>query len=74
VLKQDSDGTIWAGTDGGLLRLTGDHFSRIDGTATIPAMNVHSIFRDLASRLWVGGARLIVTDGKTSTVYSLGAE
>ena len=74
VLKQDSDGTIWAGTDGGLLRLTDDHFSRIDGTATIPAMNVHSIFRDLASRLWVGGSRLIVTDGKTSTVYSLGAE
>jgi ligand-binding sensor domain-containing protein/signal transduction histidine kinase len=74
VIKQDKDGTIWAGTDGGLLRLTGDHFSRVDGTAAIPALNVHSIYRDTAGRLWVGGSRLIVTDGKTSRVYSLGAE
>jgi ligand-binding sensor domain-containing protein/signal transduction histidine kinase len=74
VIKQDSDGTIWAGTDGGLLRLTGDRFSRIDGTATIPALAVHSIFRDSAGRLWAGGSRLIVTDGKTSKVYLLGAE
>jgi ligand-binding sensor domain-containing protein/signal transduction histidine kinase len=74
VIKQDSDGTIWAGTDGGLLRLTGDRFSRVDGTASIPALAVHSIFRDSAGRLWAGGSRLIVTDGTTSRVYSLGAE
>lgn len=74
VIKQDNDGAIWAGTDGGLLRLTGDHFSRIDDTALIPAMNVHSIYRDSIGRLWAGGSRLIVTDGKTSKVYPLGAE
>jgi ligand-binding sensor domain-containing protein/signal transduction histidine kinase len=74
VIKQDDDGTIWAGTDGGLLRLSGDRFSRIDGTETIPALTVHSIFRDAAGRLWAGGSRLIVTDGKTSRVYSLGSE
>jgi ligand-binding sensor domain-containing protein/signal transduction histidine kinase len=74
VIKQDNDGAIWAGTDGGLLRLTGDHFSRIDDTAAIPSLSVHSIYRDSTGRLWAGGSRLIVTDGKTAKDYPLGAE
>jgi signal transduction histidine kinase/ligand-binding sensor domain-containing protein len=74
VLKQDTNGSIWAGTDGGLLHLTGDRFERIDGTPAIPALSVHSIYRDSAHRLWVGGSRLIVIDGTASRGYTLGTE
>ncbi len=74
VLRQDPDGTIWAGTDGGLLRLAGDRFVRVDGTAGIPELAVHSIFRDKWNRLWVGGSRLIEIDGNTARGYTLGTE
>jgi ligand-binding sensor domain-containing protein/signal transduction histidine kinase len=74
VVKQDQDGSIWTGTDGGLLRLNGDRFVRVDGTPAIPALAVHSIYCDGASRLWVGGSRLMVIDRTNSKVYSLGAE
>jgi ligand-binding sensor domain-containing protein/signal transduction histidine kinase len=74
VMMQDSDGTIWAGTDGGLLRLAGDRFVRIDHTPAFPAISVHSIYRDRAGQLWVGGSRLVRMNGDAATDYSLGAE
>jgi ligand-binding sensor domain-containing protein/signal transduction histidine kinase len=74
VLVQDPDGTIWAGADEGLLRLSGDRFGRVDGTKNIPTLSVHSIFRDRAGHQWVGGSRLLRIDGNVATPYSLGAE
>jgi ligand-binding sensor domain-containing protein/signal transduction histidine kinase len=74
VMMQDQDGTIWAGTDRGLLRLNGGRFVQVDGTASIPPIFVHSIYRDRAGHLWVGGWRLMRIDGKTGTLYSLGTE
>lgn len=74
VLVQDPDGTIWAGADEGLFRLSGERFVRVDATKTIPALSVHSIFRDRAGRLWAGGSRLLRIDGSVATPYSLGAE
>jgi ligand-binding sensor domain-containing protein len=74
VLVQDPDGAIWAGADDGLLRLSGDRFVRVDGTKNIPALSVHSIFRDRAGHQWVGGSRLLRIDGNIATSYSLGAE
>jgi ligand-binding sensor domain-containing protein/signal transduction histidine kinase len=74
VLEQDPDGTIWAGTDRGLLRLAGDRFVRIDGVGSIPPISVHAICRDSAGHLWVGGWRLMRIDGKVGALYSLGSE
>ena len=74
VIAQDPDGAIWAGTDRGLLRLDGKRFVQVDGTPSIPSISVHSICRDRAGHLWVGGWRLMRIDGKTGTLYSLGAE
>jgi len=74
VMVQDADGTVWAGTDGGLMRLSGERFERVDGTQEFPAISVHSIFRDRARHLWVGGSRLVRMEGKTAIGYSLGSE
>lgn len=74
VISQDPDGVVWAGTDRGLLRLSGDHFEQVDSTASIPPISVHSIFRDRDGHQWVGGWRLMRLEGKTGTLYSLGAE
>ena len=74
VISQDPDGTIWAGTDRGLLRRMGEHFEQVDGTASIPPISVHSIFRDRAGHEWVGGWRLMRIDGNVGTLYSLGTE
>jgi len=54
VMVQDPDGTIWAGTDGGLLRLEGSRFVRVDGTAAFPGISIHSIYRDRAGHRWAG--------------------
>jgi ligand-binding sensor domain-containing protein/signal transduction histidine kinase len=74
VLVQDPDGDLWAGTDNGLLRLSGDRFVRVDGTQAIPSLAVHSIFRDRAGHQWVGGSRLLRIDSGVATPYPLGAE
>jgi len=74
VIAQDPDGAIWAGTDRGLLRLAGERFVQVDGTSSIPPISVHSICRDHAGHLWVGGWRLMRIDGETGTLYSLGEE
>ena len=74
VIVQDGDGTMWAGTDRGLLRLDGERFVQVDGTPSVPSIFVHSICRDRAGHLWVGGWRLMRIDGKTGAFYSLGAE
>jgi len=74
VMMEDTDGSILAGADGGLYRLSGDHFVRLDGTAGFPSISVHSIYRDRAGHLWVGGSRLVKFDGKNATNQPLGAE
>jgi ligand-binding sensor domain-containing protein/signal transduction histidine kinase len=74
AIAQDPDGAIWAGPDRGLLRLSGDRFKQIDGTASIPPISVHSIYRDRAGHEWVGGWRLMRIDGNSGKLYSLGTE
>jgi ligand-binding sensor domain-containing protein/signal transduction histidine kinase len=74
ALTQDAEGTIWAGTDNGLLRLDGDHFVRVDGTPAIPALAVHAIYQDHAGSLWVGGSRLLRLRGKVASEYTLRGE
>ena len=74
ALAQDANGTIWAGTDLGLLRVEGERLVRVDNTGTIPSLSVHSIYGDRAGRLWVGGWMLYELRGKTAIPYPLGKE
>lgn len=74
AMAQDAAGTIWAGTDNGLLRLNGDRFARVDGTPAIPALAVHSIYQDHEGNLWAGGSRLLRLRGNAATEFTLRGE
>jgi len=74
ALYQDSAGTIWAGSDNGLMQFKGDRFVRVDDTPSIPAISVHSIYQDREGRLWAGGFRLACIEHMTAKIYSLGPE
>ncbi|MGO8759171.1 MAG: two-component regulator propeller domain-containing protein [Terracidiphilus sp.] len=74
TLAEDAGGNIWAGTDNGLLRLAGDRFVRVDGTGNVPALAVHSIYRDRSGGLWVGGSKLIRLSGGQATEYTMRGE
>ena len=74
TIVQTGDGTIWAGTDNGLLRLQGNRFVRIDSTPSIPSLAVHSIYPDRAGHLWVGGSRLLQLDGNSAREFTLPGE
>ncbi len=71
TMIEDAHGVIWAGTDNGLLRLEGDRFVRVDGTALMPALAVHALYQDRAGRLWVGGSRLLSLTGTSAREYTL---
>ncbi len=74
ALYQDKAGTIWAGTDNGLMQFAGERFVRVDGTAAIPAISVHSIYQDSRGRLWVGGFKLACIENMVAKEYSLGPQ
>jgi len=59
ALAQDANGTIWAGTDNGLLQFNGAGFQRFDGNPGVPALAVHAIYQDRDGHLWAGGSRLL---------------
>jgi len=59
ALFQDAAGTIWVGTDNGLLRFADGRFVRVDGVNGVPAIAVHAIAEDHRGGLWVGGSRLL---------------
>jgi ligand-binding sensor domain-containing protein/signal transduction histidine kinase len=71
---EDTQGTIWAGTDNGLLRLRGERFVRVDGRDGIPQLAVHALYQDRSGRVWVGGSRLLALNGKSATEYTLQGE
>jgi ligand-binding sensor domain-containing protein/signal transduction histidine kinase len=74
AMFQDSAGTVWAGTDNGLMQFKGDRFVRVDGTPAIPAVSVHSIHQDRGGRLWVGGFKLYCLENMVAKEYSLGTQ
>jgi ligand-binding sensor domain-containing protein/signal transduction histidine kinase len=62
TVLEDRQGVIWIGTDNGLFQLSdaqANHVTRVDGTAEIPAVTVHSIAEVRDGTVWVGGSRLI---------------
>jgi len=55
TIAEDRGGTIWVGTDWGLARLEGPHFTNLPDTRDAAA--VHCIFEDREGNLWVGSDR-----------------
>ncbi len=54
TIFQDSDGTLWFGTSGGLKRRSGSQFTLIDSSDGLPWNDVTAIGEDSWGNLWVG--------------------
>ena len=54
AIVQASDGFIWIGSYGGLVRYDGNNFERMDEEAGIKG--VRSLFEDSKKRLWIGSS------------------
>jgi ligand-binding sensor domain-containing protein/two-component sensor histidine kinase len=74
ALYQDRAGTIWVGTDNGLLRFDDGRFVRVDGVNGEPAIAVHALAEDHRGGLWVGGSRLLRFEQGASREYRLAGE
>lgn len=71
ALYEDPGGTVWVGTDNGLLRFVSGRLVRIDAGSAIPAIAVHAISEDHLGGLWVGGSRLLRLDRGSTREYTL---
>jgi len=61
TVLEDRTGAIWVGTDNGLFKLadsSAERLTRIDNSASLPAIAVHALHEDGAGRIWAGGSRL----------------
>src|SRR5437762_2819047 len=56
AIYEDSGGALWAGSDRGLFRMTGQRFERLDGTPEIPLASVLSIVADRNQKLWIASS------------------
>jgi ligand-binding sensor domain-containing protein/signal transduction histidine kinase len=68
---EDSQGTVWVGTDNGLFQVDGDHVKRIEVAEGMGSLAVHEIAEDREGRIWVGGSRLLAIEAGQVHFYSL---
>lgn len=54
VVTQTSDGYIWIGSYGGLIRYDGSNFRNYSLEGLIPSSSIRSLFEDSLGRLWIG--------------------
>ena len=54
AILQTSDGYIWIGSYGGLVRYDGSSFRNYSTEGKIPSASVRSLFEDAEGRLWIG--------------------
>lgn len=51
---QTSDGYIWVGSYGGLIRYDGSEFRNLSAEGLLPSSSVRMLHEDCAGRLWIG--------------------
>jgi signal transduction histidine kinase/ligand-binding sensor domain-containing protein len=71
TLFEDANGAIWAGTDFGVFRMSGDRFLRVEDPGKLVNLGAHSIIGDRDGSVWVGGSRLIRYRGDGYREYSM---
>ncbi len=54
TIIQSSDGYIWIGSYGGLIRYDGSTFRNYSTEKSIPSSSIRSLFEDSKGRLWIG--------------------
>ena len=54
AILQTSDGYIWVGSYGGLIRYDGSNFRNYSTEGKLPSASVRSLFEDSEGRLWIG--------------------
>ena len=54
AILQTSDGYIWVGSYGGLIRYDGSNFRNYSTEGKLPSASVRSLFEDSNGRLWIG--------------------
>jgi PAS domain S-box-containing protein len=61
AITVDSTGTVWVGTDHGVLRLAKGEFTRFDGSDGLPSMTMafRAMILDDHQRLWIGTSNKI---------------
>lgn len=51
---QTSDGYVWVGSYGGLIRYDGTEFRNLSSEGILPSSSVRMLFEDSSDRLWIG--------------------
>ncbi len=51
---QTSDGYVWVGSYGGLIRFDGTEFRNFSSEGILPSSSVRMLFEDSSGRLWIG--------------------
>ena len=51
---QTSDGYVWVGSYGGLIRFDGTEFRNFSSEGILPSSSVRMLFEDSLGRLWIG--------------------
>ncbi len=69
----EDDGTIWAGTYGGLFRFISDRWHPVSAADGLPREAVLSLFKDRAKNLWVGTSVGVYRRGPDSGTFEFAA-
>jgi ligand-binding sensor domain-containing protein/signal transduction histidine kinase len=70
-IYEDSGGTIWVSTDGGLFHVQAGSLARVEGDLGTLVNNTNAVLQDRQGRLWVGGPKLFLQDQRGVTEYVL---
>ena len=71
VVMQTSDGYIWIGSYGGLIRYDGNTFRNFSQEGKLVSCSIRSLFEDSAGRLWIGSndaGVFLLEDGQFTTI------
>lgn len=67
---QSSDGYIWVGSYGGLIRYDGSEFRNFSSEGLLPSSSVRCLLEDSQTRLWIGtkdAGVFVMEDGGSPT-------